>query len=129
MRGAVVLGVFVPVLYLTWRFGGIYAGKLAAKTRGESTLAWWVWLGSAVLWPLGLVLFAYYRAMNYRRVGPHDPGDAPGYVLMGAIVLGGFFFVLGLVISGIFSLMTYRRLEGQFRQGSTDQSKNEGFSE
>jgi hypothetical protein len=113
VRGIVVLSVFVPVLYLTWRFGGMYAGKLAATTEGESGAAWLVCIGAAALWPLALVLFAYYWAMNYRRAGPHDPGDAPGYVLMGAIVLGGFFFVLGLAISGIFSLMTYRRLKRQ----------------
>jgi hypothetical protein len=55
--------------------------------------------GIALIWPAVIVGVAFYGAVTYQRLDVNDPGDAPMYVLMGSILMGGVLFVLSFPLA------------------------------
>ena len=50
---------------------------------------------------VGGLALGWVLALGYERRGPSDPGDAPAYVALGLMILGGCLGALGGLIVGI----------------------------
>ena len=58
---------------------------------------------------LGGLALGWFLAFGYERRGPSDPGDAPAYVALGLMLLGGCLrAIAGLVFGIIWSVRSAR---------------------
>lgn len=67
---------------------GYLAGALERRRGWAPQLSVLLSVAIALIWPAIILGATLHGASHYQRRGPSDPGDAPVYVLMGAILFG-----------------------------------------
>jgi hypothetical protein len=88
------------IVFVASSAGSGYLAGVLARRRAWSRLAGI--LMSAVIafiWPAVIIGDAFYGAVTYQRLDANDPADAPVYVLIGSILVGGVLFVLSLPLA------------------------------
>lgn len=80
-----------------WIAASVLGGVLLrTKSRWSAAALVGLW---AMVPPIALILDAYIGMRSYHRIGPHDPGDAPGYVMIGVIMLAPVLWVAGVAVT------------------------------
>src|SRR5262245_7986925 len=90
----------VIILLVTWCVGlGYLAGVLARRRAWPLAARILLCAAIASVGPAVLVGDALYGAATYQRLDENDIGDAPAYVLIGSVIVGGFIFALSLPLA------------------------------
>ncbi len=93
--------LWVPIIVIaTSSIGWGYVAGVLARRRSWSREACFLTSAAiAFLWPIIIIGVAWYGAFTYQRHDPYDPGDAPIYVLIGSVLVGGVLFLLSLPLA------------------------------
>ena len=98
---------------LGW-WAGRYAGR-KSKSFGYTIVAS---ASIASLLPVAIVVIALIGGMTYTSQSPSDPGDAPAYVFMGALVIFPIVWLLSYVVAQVCAYVGWRFAISEHERGS-----------
>ena len=106
IRFTVAIAVFVTSCAGLGYLAGLWARRREWPRKASVLMS----VAIAFIWPAIVVGAALYGASQYQPRDASDPGDAPAYVLMGAIFVGApILFVLSLPLALVGASMARRR--------------------